>query len=92
MVVIFDLSVLHSMGDLKAMYSVKLDKDHCTVNECFVALSEQHQQVFKTLESANIVDGEKINAMLISGQDLLKLNSIINDGQSIKVIGQICGG
>lgn len=93
MKVILDFSVLHLMGEDKGKFSVQVDGSEPSVADCFRALADQHPRLFEKLTKIGLLrEGEEINAMMISGQQLLRPESNIHDGQEIKIVGQICGG
>ena len=60
--------------------------------DCFKALEDQHPKLFEKLVSVNIIKEGVINAMMISGDQLLSSESKVVDHQIIKVVGQSCGG
>lgn len=93
MEVIFDFTILYLLDAEKGKYTVQIGGLEAEVATCFQALAIQHPRIFEKLKQMNIIKDENvISAMMISGQQLLNLDSKITNNQEIKVIGQICGG
>jgi hypothetical protein len=90
--VFFDLTALYVMGELQGVYEVRIKVDNADILIAFQELEKQHPVVFDQLKTGKIVQDDGIKAMMISREKLLTVDSLVEDNQRIKVIGQICGG
>ena len=93
MEVIFDLTVLYLLEKEKGKYSVRLDILDPTVADCFKAMATQHPVLFEKMKKIKLINDEtEINALMISGQQMLRPDSKVYNKQEIKIVGQISGG